>query len=249
MTVGSRSTNVKLSRSRSSKHQTVDPRQHGTFDPSGRTNVRNEERDAIPVRKVTHTSKSKLKPKRSTQLTSKVSAGQESSTNRQVHFTAPNATNMSGHPLRTVTKCESGSPSSFQQPEMDEEGSRSFVFGALGQAAGHLTRTTSRPPIVTPAGRPEDEEDTKYVRGSDGNIYAVDSRDGSLRLREEEETALTERSFTASRADASSTLQSASSKLGLRREIAANDMPAFGLARKVDRGAPSTPGGMGPEMQ
>jgi len=55
---------------------------------------------------------------------------------------------------------------------------------------------------------------------------------------EGEGTAITERSMTPSRADASSTLQSASSRLGRHQKRAANYTTVFGLTKNFNRDAP-----------
>jgi len=174
ITVGSRRTRVKSTRSHPSGSGTVGRRRNEPFDPSGKTDAACTESDMAPPRETTNISRPESKPMHLAHPKPKICLDQQSPTIRQGHFTGPIAANGSARPLRTVREGGIGNPSSFQQPEMDEGGSQSFVFGTPGQAPGHLTSTTPRPPIAAPAGHLADEGSGEYVGGSDGNPYALD---------------------------------------------------------------------------
>ncbi|KAF2680750.1 hypothetical protein K458DRAFT_406916 [Lentithecium fluviatile CBS 122367] len=182
-------------KSKSTRSHYTRPRKHGyrgTYQPPREAHATSSPNKASSARQpqayqpqelsiIAQTSQSKQTHHGSSRTD--VSTNLAASTIRQVHFTAPHPANETPHAIPADTP---GSPSSFKQPAMDEQSSQSFIFGPQGTALTHSPGAIPRSDGTAPPPIPTIDAQLEYVRGADGNVYAVDPRYDNLQAIEEE---------------------------------------------------------------
>jgi hypothetical protein len=126
---------------------------------------------------------------------------------RHVPSTKPSPANGSIQPPQVVIEDEPRTARSFRQPTMDEQGSRSFVFGTQAHEHGPPAATMTRAPSTTVTSGSVAGEVFHYVRGSNGDFHTFHHGDESLQHIPEEELAPTEVTTMATRVDSQASLQ------------------------------------------
>jgi hypothetical protein len=112
---------------------------------------------------------------------------QAGSTIRQIYSTEVESARRLTQPLHTNPEAAPRRSSTFHQPEMDEQSSRSFVFGSQGHTLAPAVGVVSQPLSTAPINGLVAEDQIAYVRRPDVNTYAVDSRNDGLELTSKEE--------------------------------------------------------------
>ena len=221
-TVGRRRTHGKAKRSHSSGTRVVDRRRNVSADPSRKSNTMGQG-GPPSARDVTHTSKRKSRTTHPTQSISKPTPNRQSSATPQITFVGSNTVERSGEALRSIQE-------SFLQPEMDEEGSRGFVFGVSDKASVRPVGMASQVPFFSHADHVANKNTTEYGREPHGNARSVGDSDVNIHQEEDDDVAFSERSGLSHGADDASTLHSAGGGFSPRQQRIPVDTMASGPA-------------------